>query len=72
MNVNRFNRNVRNNVRNRSYNNMNVNRRPRPGFNKRNNRRNFVKSPGRRFNNPTKAANPASRGQSVNKEAAKN
>ena len=73
MNVNRFNRNIRNNGRNRSYNNMNVNRRPRPGFNKRNNRRMFAKSPaGRRFNNPTKAINPASRGQSANKEPAKN
>jgi hypothetical protein len=72
INANRFNRNIRNNGRNRSYNNSNL-RRPRPGFNKRNNRRMFVKSPaGRRFNNPTKAINPASRGQSVNKELAKN
>jgi hypothetical protein len=67
INANRFNRNIRNNGRNRSYNNSNL-RRPRPGFNKRNNRRMFVKSPaGRRFNNPTKVINPASRGQSVNK-----
>ena len=72
-NVNRFNRNVRNNVRNRSYNNMTINRRPRPVYSKRNNRRMFVKSPtGRRFNNPAKAINAASRGQSVNKEPVKN
>ena len=72
INANRFNRIIRNNGRNRSYNNSNL-RRPRPGFNKRNNRRMFVKSPaGRRFNNPTKVINPASRGQSVNKELAKN
>jgi hypothetical protein len=72
-NVNRFNRNVRNNVRNRSYNNMTINRRPRPVYTKRNNRRMFVKSPtGRRFNNPAIALNPASRGQSVNKEQGNN
>ena len=64
-NVNRFNRNPRN----WSFS-MNR-RRPRPGFNNRNNnRRIFQKGPaGRRFNNPV---NSASRNQSASKQPAKN
>lgn len=70
VNNNRYNRNVRN----WSYS-MNSRKRPRQGYNNRNNRRMFQKSPaGRRFNN-NKASNPVrppSRNQSANKEPAKN
>ena len=71
VNNNRYNRNGRN----WSYS-MNSRKRPRQGYNNRNNRRMFQKSPaGRRFNNNNKASNPVrppSRNQSANKEPAKN
>jgi len=68
------NRFIRNNGRNRSYNNVNVRRRTRPGYvNRNNNRRVYVNSPaGRRFNNTNNKAKPPSRNQSASKEPAKN
>ena len=54
---------------------MNNKRRPRPGYNNRNNRRVFQNNQGgRRFNNnkASNPVNPASRNPSANKEPAKN